>query len=170
VIYFVRSGHAGPIKIGCSCNPDERIKSLCTATSWPIERMALMEGGPFLERQLHKRFAHLRIRGEWYDPGPDLIDFVQREGEPWTAVESVPEDVWCDPNPVEDKPRRPPGRPRLADPLRKSAKVDLRTTAAYKAWLDRLLRWESMTFSRWLRAVAAERAKKVGFKEPPPEG
>jgi hypothetical protein len=28
------------------------------------------------EAELHQRFRHLHVRGEWFRPGPDLLAFI----------------------------------------------------------------------------------------------
>ena len=37
----------------------------------------MMDGGAEKERELHERFAHLRIKGEWFWPGEELLHFIR---------------------------------------------------------------------------------------------
>jgi len=68
-VYFVRFGDR--IKIGFSTNVKTRMKAV------PHDAiLATMPGTPAVESRMHKRFAHLRITGEWFRPGPDLMAFI----------------------------------------------------------------------------------------------
>ena len=40
------------------------------------ELLGLMLGEEVLERELHARFGHLRLRGEWFRGAPELLDFI----------------------------------------------------------------------------------------------
>jgi hypothetical protein len=64
-IYFVESEH-GLVKIGFSVSLRERFKKLQTCSSLPLKLLGLRRGTIEGERQLHKRFAAQRVRGEWF--------------------------------------------------------------------------------------------------------
>ena len=77
-IYFIQLGTNGPIKIGCSRNPPNRLRTL--QTSHPLEILRLLghfRGGPQVERGLHQTFASDRIRGEWFVCSPKLLKFIE---------------------------------------------------------------------------------------------
>jgi hypothetical protein len=77
LIYFVQSLNGGPIKIGFTVNLLTRLKNIqiyCGSTVVPV---AFVDGDRSLERAIHRRFAHARSRGEWFNPTPDLIDFMR---------------------------------------------------------------------------------------------
>lgn len=74
-VYFIKSGR-GPIKIGFSIDPDHRINSLQTGNQDVLVELARIPGDIALERELHKKFSHLRRSGEWFDPGTDLLAFI----------------------------------------------------------------------------------------------
>ncbi len=78
-IYFVRADSpTGEIKIGKSTFPRGRLLSLQTGSAYPLEIVALIpEGGDELEQELHVRFAHLRMAGEWFRPGADLWAYIE---------------------------------------------------------------------------------------------
>ena len=78
-VYFIRSDSpTGEIKIGRSVYPQGRVKNLQTAHPFPLEIVGLIpEGGEELEQELHERFAHLRLRGEWFRPGADLWAYIE---------------------------------------------------------------------------------------------
>jgi hypothetical protein len=41
--------------------------------------LALLEGSRQLERELHRRFAVYRLRGEWFRDVPEIRDFFARD-------------------------------------------------------------------------------------------
>lgn len=87
MIYFIRADHGGPVKIGYVADEfglDGRLSSLQVANADELYVHAVMPGDTAKERELHRRFAEGRIRGEWFradTPGlRDLIfDCVMRE-------------------------------------------------------------------------------------------
>lgn len=79
-IYFVTDGSA--IKIGYSATPDTRIRDLQIAHHTELKVLGCIEGEPRDEKRLHKQFAHLKVRGEWFRSDPELLDFIASEGAP----------------------------------------------------------------------------------------
>jgi len=73
IVYFIR-GHER-VKIGTTTNLKRRL----TAMSQPPDVvMATIPGDRNVERQMHTRFAHLRIdRTEWFRMEPDLAAFIE---------------------------------------------------------------------------------------------
>lgn len=74
LVYFARSGDA--IKIGCSQNPWSRLTELRTGSPVGVELIATMPGSFELEKQLHLRFAKLRINREWFRADDELVAYV----------------------------------------------------------------------------------------------
>lgn len=71
---YVIQAEEGPVKIGISIHPDDRINAIESASGRHIVRTfisPLMEGYAQLEKNLHKHFASSRTRGEWFN-----IDFA----------------------------------------------------------------------------------------------
>jgi hypothetical protein len=79
VVYYVRIRDL--IKIGTTTNMKDRMNKLLAD-----EVLATEPGGEELERMRHKQFAHLKVRGERFDPGPDLLSHIamirEHFGEP----------------------------------------------------------------------------------------
>lgn len=73
-VYFIRSGEA--VKIGVSINVPLRTTVLATGSPWPVDLLAVMPGDRAAEKRLHRRFAHLRLKGEWFRAEPELLDFI----------------------------------------------------------------------------------------------
>jgi Meiotically up-regulated gene 113 len=53
-----------------------RVRSLQTGASAELTVLAVLPGAD-REAELHQRFRHLHVRGEWFRPGPDLLAFVE---------------------------------------------------------------------------------------------
>lgn len=82
MIYFLQSSldPNGPIKIGYSRAPKERLKALRAANSEQLKMILSIKGGMKDEYALHEKFAHLRHEGtEWFDPKPELLDFIKSQ-------------------------------------------------------------------------------------------
>lgn len=65
-------GPGGPIKIGCAGDPNARLLQLQTACPYELRLLGYVPGGQKLEKELHKKYAHLRLRNEWFDTTEDL--------------------------------------------------------------------------------------------------
>lgn len=79
-VYFMRLGEGGPIKIGYVVdiiNLYMRRSDLQTAVVDPIKILGIMEGGKTIEAELHRKFSHLRIRGELFRPEQDLMLHIE---------------------------------------------------------------------------------------------
>ena len=70
VVYYVRFQNL--IKIGYTGNLAQRMQNV------PHHKVLAVEpGGPDLESDRHKQFAHHREIGEWFRPGDDLIEHIK---------------------------------------------------------------------------------------------
>lgn len=76
-IYFIYSQSAAAIKIGFSISPETRLKSLKTAHAGDLEILTTIRGTMHEEHELHKKFKHLRLKGEWFAAKPDLLAFIE---------------------------------------------------------------------------------------------
>lgn len=78
-VYFMRPvGRVGPIKVGCSTLPEDRLIALAHWSPFPLEIVAAGEGTHQLERFLHRKFKGVRSHGEWYWPTPDMLTSIKR--------------------------------------------------------------------------------------------
>lgn len=69
VVYYMRLGNR--TKIGTSRNLRLRL-----ATINPEDCMAYEPGDRKVEHKRHQQFSHLRVSGEWFQIGPDLVRHV----------------------------------------------------------------------------------------------
>jgi len=82
MIYFIRGKESGNIKIGFSMNPDKRKAHLQTAHYEELEFIGIMDGTLDDEAKIKERFLKFNIRGEWYSPVSDILNFVERYKKP----------------------------------------------------------------------------------------
>lgn len=73
VLYFAQEGDDGPVKIGYSANARKRVPMLQVGNARRLRFLASMPAEPGTERAWHDRFESARIRGEWFEPVPELL-------------------------------------------------------------------------------------------------
>jgi len=74
LVYFLRDRDR--IKIGYTNNLDKRISDLERRFQVGLDCLATTPGGADKEQRLHRRFDHLRERGEWFRAAPELLDYI----------------------------------------------------------------------------------------------
>lgn len=90
-IYFIRANGTGPIKIGYTGHSGKhRLNRLQVYNYVDLTLLAEVPGDRALERKFQERFSDSHIRGEWYAPTEELLDFIKRL-----------------PRPKPDRPREP---------------------------------------------------------------
>lgn len=72
MIYFVQAPD-GSVKIGYTANWAQRLRVLQVGHSAPLKLLRRARGGSREELWLHRRFTHLRIRGEWFRYDPAML-------------------------------------------------------------------------------------------------
>lgn len=84
-IYFIQVGDDGPIKIGHTIgSPLARLNAMQTGSPYELRVIATIPDAPFsLEGELHRRFVHLRIRGEWFRPASEIEGCIREMGRSW---------------------------------------------------------------------------------------
>lgn len=75
-VYFVQEGSDGAIKIGYARGVASRLALLQAGNPRPLRLLAAIQGARSVEYELHARFAYLRLFGEWFSPGSELVDFI----------------------------------------------------------------------------------------------
>jgi hypothetical protein len=88
-VYFIRpKGMLGPVKIGYSWCPKQRLYELAAWSPFPLEIVFSIEAKPELERKLHRRFYESHLHREWFSPTADVVRAVQalEAGLPFEGV------------------------------------------------------------------------------------
>lgn len=80
-VYFIRAkgDPSSPIKIGWTTNIIGRLEALQTGFPHELEVVGSTPGDIQREKDLHKRFSGLRLRGEWFSPSADLLEYIREE-------------------------------------------------------------------------------------------
>lgn len=86
-VYFIQAG-TGYIKIGSTTDVKRRMCSLQTANAEQLNLLGVMKGSTAKEKSIHDRFKHLRVRGEWFRPGDDLLAFIRESKSPTSRKKS----------------------------------------------------------------------------------
>lgn len=160
-VYFIQAGPGGPVKIGFSENPQQRLAQVQVDSPVPCVLLGVLPGGEAEEAELHERFRLLWIRGEWFEPGADLLEIVP---------------------PLEAKPARVNPTPCLAraiealgGPSEFMAAIDIspRTLASWRKFGVPDTRWGAVARATGGKvdagALAAERAAALAAAHPQAE-
>jgi hypothetical protein len=76
-VYFIGGDH-GPIKIGYSVSPTDRLKCIQAHSPIVVRILATTMGGQELEAAYHYRFARSRLHGEWFERAPSILAEIAR--------------------------------------------------------------------------------------------
>lgn len=77
VVYFIKNGVQGRVKIGFSGSHNLRLSTLQVSTPDTLTLLATIPGTVKTERRLQKRFASYKIRGEWYRLEGEVAAFLK---------------------------------------------------------------------------------------------
>lgn len=75
VTYFIQSGADGAIKIGKTTQMSLRMSQIQNGSAEVLSLIGWIHGD--MEQDLHQHFAHLRIRGEWFRPEEQILEFIR---------------------------------------------------------------------------------------------
>lgn len=74
MVYFIRAGASGPVKIGyTSRDIKQRLASLQCGHPEELLLLAAVSGDRTLEAELHQCFASHRLSGEWFSLGSEQV-------------------------------------------------------------------------------------------------
>lgn len=77
-IYFIQLGVKGPIKIGIITNLKRRFSNIQIYNPYKLKILAVTKGDKQMERMIHKKFDIYKIRGEWFEPAPRLLNYIDK--------------------------------------------------------------------------------------------
>lgn len=149
MIYFCQSLEGGPIKIGCSDNVEQRIRSLEVTYGRHLTLLATMPGDVERETEIQDQFAHLRIgHTEQFRPGADLLKFI---GQP------VPESVI-------------PESVQAMEFVNKTKRVLVTCTPEWMEWAESFARGRRQYIPNLIESALKSFARSEGFRQPPRRG
>lgn len=86
VVYFVQAecgdSYLGPVKIGHAEKFKNRFATMKVANFHELKILKLIKGDRSKEKEIHQKFAGLRIRGEWFRPDQSLLNYISQLQEP----------------------------------------------------------------------------------------
>jgi T5orf172 domain len=78
MIYFIRAGQSGPVKIGYTeCAVEKRVACLQIGNPEPLRLLHVCSGGLDREQWIHRLFDHARVHGEWFAPCDELMNYIE---------------------------------------------------------------------------------------------
>lgn len=86
-VYLIAAGNTGIVKIGWTLESVEaRLQNLQCGNHEELVVVGTINGGPWVERVMHKHFADRRVKGEWFRFHEDMLTF---DPLPHTPVDHV---------------------------------------------------------------------------------
>lgn len=109
-VYFIQEENDGPIKIGVSWNVTKRLHTLQSANPHELfvldtVRCASKTAAAALEKKLHRRLHAYQIRGEWFEPVPEVRVAIHDPEGDYTKTRQEESHT---PHPDLDNPDSPP--------------------------------------------------------------
>ena len=91
-VYFILCSTQRMVKIGHTNNMVKRLHQLQVGCPYELKVIKTMDGDYELEQELHKRFDHYRVQGEWFVYSQEIKDYLNNpEVDPKTE-----EEIFCD--------------------------------------------------------------------------
>lgn len=85
-IYVIQAdGYGGLIKIGRTADPGRRLAELQRATGEKLRIVGAWRDRPEREKELHAKYAGVRVRGEWFLPATPLLRLA-RDFSTWPGT------------------------------------------------------------------------------------
>ncbi len=78
MIYFVLAEEVNRCKIGFSTDPKKRLQALSSSSPAFLRLLGVIEGELEDEADLHRDFAALRAKNEWFRYESPLVEFIQK--------------------------------------------------------------------------------------------
>jgi len=77
-IYFIQSVSGGPIKIGVSNSPKNRLKDIQLMCPYKLNLLATIKGDRKKEQLLHRKFKKYRLHGEWFEDNNEIKKYINK--------------------------------------------------------------------------------------------
>jgi Meiotically Up-regulated Gene 113 (MUG113) protein len=76
MVYFIQVKNGGPIKVGHATNPEKRFQAVQGCNHEELELITVVTGGCSLEHKIHQDLKKYNLRGEWFHPTKEVIDYM----------------------------------------------------------------------------------------------
>lgn len=76
VAYVVQSDDGKVVKVGVSGDPRRRVYQITQSMPFAVSLVTLITGGRAAERQMKALLAPWKLQGEWFEPRPELNEFL----------------------------------------------------------------------------------------------
>lgn len=73
-LYLIHDTVLNTLKIGITANPKNRFRNIQLATSNKLVMLYALKGKAYLEKDLHKEFADIRLASEWFQYDERIIE------------------------------------------------------------------------------------------------
>jgi hypothetical protein len=83
IVYVIRSGESNLYKIGRTTNLERRLRQLQTINANPLSVWKIINcpDAIAMETQLHQKFKHCRVQGEWFSLDENCLKEIERIAE-----------------------------------------------------------------------------------------
>lgn len=90
IIYFVLDSYSNAVKIGYTTIKgfSKRLENLQVGTPYDLKILGAVWGNKKTEKELHVKFKHLHIRGEWFAYSKELEEYLN-ECWDFSIIESL---------------------------------------------------------------------------------
>lgn len=78
-VYFIEAEGTARIKIGVANCAHTRMKALDATCPVPLRLLGVVttDRAGSLEKELHRKFSHLRDKAEWFRCDPEITDYIK---------------------------------------------------------------------------------------------
>lgn len=95
LVYFMRRADGvGPVKIGCTKFPVQRLAAQQLWSPEPLEIVASAEGSFKDEARLHREYADYRLHGEWFEASRPVLALLARVNATGVLPSPSVDDKW----------------------------------------------------------------------------
>lgn len=90
IVYFILDSYSNSVKIGYSTikGLKKRVENLQIGTPYELKLLGIVWGDKKIEKELHKKFKHSRIRGEWFHYTQELEEYLNESWD-FSTIESL---------------------------------------------------------------------------------
>jgi hypothetical protein len=84
MIYFLMNEDERLIEIGMTRHMSSRLAQRHGTLGNVLRLLAVIDGDLPEAAAIHERFAHLKVFDDWYRIDSTMVEFIKREGHPWS--------------------------------------------------------------------------------------